>query len=663
MTTVYLDLETRSTVDLRRSGVYPYAKHHTTEVLLASFAVGDGAVRTVIIKGQHRANYAFFTHTLTGADRIVAHNAAFERLVLRDCLGVNIPLGKWDCTAARARAMALPASLEQCAQALGLPVQKDREGAALMLRMCKPRKPRRGEDPKGVYWFEDDERMARLGAYCEQDVIVGRLLDRNLAPLTPGQLATWRQTEIMNDRGVPLDLQFIHRARWAVEEELDRLNGLLAVVTYGRVQKASNVHALRDWLATEFGIEIFVDDEQELDKRSVTKILAKPDLHPSARSALLIRQEAGKSSVAKLEAMLHRVDPDGRARGNLVYHGASTGRFAGTGIQLQNVVRETVDDPEAVKRDLSSLSSDEFRAAHGPALEAISKSLRSMVHDHNCQLRDTRLLWCDYSAVEARGVAWLAGASKLVNLFASDGLVYEEMAAKIFGIPVSKVEKFHRFIGKQTVLGCGYGMGGKKFVDGCDKFGVLVEPDLANLAVKTYREDNPEVPDLWKGLERAAIAAVENHKVSHSYRMITFKTVIAHGRRWLWMILPSGRVLWYANPRIVEVEGPYGTRGVLEYDAVNSLTKKWGPERTWGGKLTENAVQGLCADFITDATERLEARGARPILSVHDEIICEPQSICGLTVHEVQQIMCQLPEWAAGFPLKAEGKEGLRYGK
>lgn len=665
MKTVFWDIETRSTIDLRAVGVYRYAKHASTEVLLAAWAVDDGPVKWARVDDPaiEELKQAFAQPDV----RIVAHNAGFERLLLKHVLaerhGWSVPgIDQWDCTAARAARQALPRSLDGAANALGLAVTKDREGHALMMRMCKPRPARKGEPDNAVLWFDDDERMERLGAYCATDVEVERLLDQVLRPMPDDERRVWQLTELVNDRGVPVDLKFASMAQMFAHDVQAELNHRIRTLTDGLVPAATNLPRLREWLSTKFGVAVLEHPDDELTKRAIEMLLSREELPEVAREALQIRLDAGKSSVKKFQAIVERTDDDHRVRGNLVYHGASTGRYAGAGVQLQNLPRKTVKDFDAVADDVRNLSITEFNHKYGSPLDVLSKTLRATI----CTKPElgTTLLWADYAAVEARGVAWLAGADQLVNLFASGGKVYEEMAATIFDCHASQIKdgSVERFIGKTVVLGCGYGMGKDKFRATCELQGQTITPELAERAVKAYREAHPEIPALWRGVEEAAIAAVQSPGNSTSYNQISFRM----DRKWLLMRLPSGRVIYYRNPRVVLVQGMWGERLVLEYDAVNSLTKQWGSEKTWGGKLVENAVQGLCRCMMTAAMLALEEAGYPVVMSVHDEIICEVADedlMSGKSIEQMVEIMCRVPAWAKDFPLKAEGKQGKRYGK
>jgi DNA polymerase bacteriophage-type len=272
-----------------------------------------------------------------------------------------------------------------------------------------------------------------------------------------------------------------------------------------------------------------------------------------------------------------------------------------------------------------------------------------------------KLYFADFASIEARGVAWAAGQQDIVELFARNDKIYEKTAAQIFGVAVEGVTQDQRFLGKGAVLGCGYGMGAERFQATCKKQGRVVTLDLAKKVVQRWRELNPRVVKFWRELEDAARAAVGKPGTVCAAGPFQYRCV--GNRLWLQCRLPSGRLLWYRRPATRWAEGANGVGSLkLNYWGVDSDTKKWAEETTWGGKLLENCVQGMCRDFLAGALLRLEHAGYTPVLSNHDEILCETPQEFG-SVEEFLRIMTELPEWANGFPLKAEGGSGPRYAK
>lgn len=678
---VYIDIETRAVPaeggDLPKIGVYVYAKAKRTQCIVARFRIDDGPhlewrlgdpMLDVIIDAA--------------ADPLVtwvAHNAAFERVMWLHCLHPRQgwppapPLDRWECTMARARACALPGGLEGALIATGANVQKNMQGHRLMLQMCKPRSYRPDGSP---IWWDDNDRMQRLADYCGEDVDGSRALDIRLPKMSASERAIWIATEEMNDHGVRFDLPFVRDAIAVADEARDVLNAEMADITSNRVPAATNVGALKRWLM-DMGVDLTPpedpfadpddddgdDDEEgglpELRKADLVRLLLDDTITGRARRALEIRLEAGKTSTKKLDAILRRSDADGYARGMIAYHGTNTGRdsAAGGGIQIQNFPRDTVEDWDTARLALTRANAvDQIEVLFGPPLDTISRMLRgAIIPDDGCDL-----ISIDYAAVELHGVAWLAGQQDLVEALRNGGKIYEQMAGAIYGVPPATIgkESRERWIGKQVVLGSGYQMGYQKFWRMCAGYGVKVEVDLARRAIETYRDLYPCIPALWYEMNDAMIKAVRNPGML---------VVAANGRikfllqnMWLRMQLPSGRALRYAYPK-VEVDERFNREGVT-YMGVHPKTKQWGRQRTFGGRIVENAVQGLCRDLLMAGARRLSETGRyRPFTRVHDETVMNIERGKG-SVEEARDLLCIVPEWARGFPLRAEGWIGARYG-
>jgi DNA polymerase len=672
---LFLDLETRSTVDLRKTGAYVYASDPSTSVTVARLALG---MEEPI---EWRPGWDLPERYRAALDspmvQIVAHNAQFERLIIEHVLhprhGWPLILSEqFICTMARARAQALPASLDGAGMALGLPIKKDGDGWRLMLQMCKPRRTSDGS----LAWWEDEDRLTRLSDYCSTDVKVERQVYRSTAALPQPELDVWDLTEVMNDRGVRFDLGFVAAASIVAEETVKLLNHDMNLFTVGVVKTASNVGALKQWLMKR-GVDLapppdlvregeLLDDLEEADedgdekipdlrRRDIQRLIADPRVGLLEKSVLRCRLEAGKISVKKLAAISDRADADGRVRGLLSYHGASTGRYISQGLQVQNFPRDVVHDWEG-HRELLDHGAAMVDAIAGPPLDVISKMLRGAI----IPAEGHEIAAGDFASVEAVGVAWLSGQDDLVEAFRAKRKVYEEIGARVYGVDPATVTKDSRarFVGKTLVLGCGYQMGWHKFRETCiAQASVLLAPEEAERAVGVYRETYAHIPLLWRDMNQAAIDAVRHpgQATAVAGGRIRFR----QDRKWLRLRLPSGRYLWYAQP-LVET-GRFGN-DCVSYMAVNSLNKKWERQQTYGGRLTENAVQGLCRDLLVHAALRLEREGYRPLTLIHDEVVCEPPIGFG-SVDSMCAIMSELPAWAEGFALRAEGARGPRYSK
>lgn len=645
---LHFDIETRSTLNLPKVGVYRYAQHQSTDVILACWAVDDGPVETWYAPDPIPS--LLRTALTDPSCVVVAHNAGFERIMLQKVLGpkygwpVVEDITRWDDTAARAARMALPRSLGDVAAALDLPIQKDDEGKQLMMRMCRPRKI---EDDGKIVWWEDKERMSRLAAYCATDVIVERELDKILRPLSIKEKQIWDLTEVVNDRGIAVDLKFAEEALELAKEAGADLNSELSDLTDGVVAASTNVGAIKEWLRTE-GYLVNEGNDETLNKKAIDILLSQKGISEKVRRVLEIRLQGGKSSIAKYQAIVDRASEDGRIRGNLLYHGASTGRFAGMGVQIQNLPRDAVKDWNKARKELPTAPNK---------MQLLSQMIRGTIKADTGK----KLMWADYSAVEARGTAWVSGQQDLVEAFRNGEKIYEKMAARIFLMRSEEIQKdsIQRFIGKTVVLGCGYSMGATKFRLTCAAQGQDISEELAHRAVQVYRGSYPAITMFWKRINEMVIAAVQNKGKTCKYRNLH----AICDDQWLAIGLPSGRYLYYHRPQVIQQTGAFGQSLALQFWSVNQVTRNWNQEVTYGGKLTENIVSAICRDFMANAMLALEAKGYNVIASVHDEVICEVPKNGTHSIDEMCSIMCEVPRWAEGFPLAAEGKEGERYGK
>lgn len=645
---IAIDFETRSRVDLRTAGVYRYAEDNSTDVWCAAYTINGGPMRSWVL-GQA------VPHDLAEAVRagfyVRAWNAQFERLIWRDVWGPKhgIPIpddDRYVCSMVLASAAGLPASLEEAAIVLDLATKKDMEGRRLMLQMSQPR---RIEEDGTVVWWTDRAKIKRLVEYCATDVVVESAIWPLLPPaMDRRERAIYLLDQRINDRGIRLDAALIAAGRELATTETARINREIARATDGKVSTVNKIMDLKQWVMAHLGRPI-----ETLDKAAVEALCADDTVPEHVRHVLDLRAAGAKSSVKKLDAMRRVMCADGSARGLLRYYGAGTGRWAGRLIQPQNFPRGSITITEDVVAAIMARDVDAVEA-HGPVMDVVSSALRG------CLIADpgTALYVADFAQIEARVVAWLAGQSDLLALFASGGLVYEEMAAVIFGVPVDEVTKEQRQVGKAAVLGCGFQMGPKRFAESAG-----VDLDLAERAVAAYREQNFRIKQLWFATQDTAIAAVQRQSatplaVKGTGKKLTFRL---HGD-WLAMGLPSGRSLWYHRPRLVERETPWGeTRPAVEVDVQNGQTRKWEAQMMYGGLWTENATQAVARDLMADALFRLETEGFAVRLTVHDEVIAtsEPSRDVGGFV----DVLSAVPEWAAGCPVMAEGWTGMRYRK
>jgi DNA polymerase len=647
-----IDFETRSPLDIREVGIYRYVEDPRTDVLC--FAVKQGRRSDYFLGNQlHADDLPWWVLDALEDEEVElhAHNATVERLIIRRIMGPRykwprVAHSRWRCSAARARRLALPGALDKLGPALGLveELQKDKEGKNLIRRLSKPIK----RTPQGFEYDNDPVKLDRFGKYCLQDVIAEEAAEANTFDMPAQEQAYYELTEKINDRGVRVDVPLIRRLIWRANEATEELNDKLREITRGEVQALTQVAQLKAWVNRETGVELLTLRKEDMD--GLVKEGLDKSLPGYVISALKIRQEGAKSSVSKLLAILNRVSADGRVHGAFVYHGASTGRYTSMGVQLQNLVRDTLKDYDKEIQELENFT-----------LIQISKAIRGVFIPEEGHV----YVDADYSAVEARGVAWLFDCKKLVKIFANDGDPYVEIACVIYERKVTAADADERWTGKQTILGCGYGMGPNKFAAQCEKFGKPVPMELADKSVRSYREDYPEIPQGWRDMEHAAVQAVLHP--GETFEIPNGKIAFRVHRGYLQMALPSGRRLFYKDP-FIRYEDKFGTgrkKPVLWFWGINPKTKQWHPEKTWGGTLTENAVQAFCRDLLFRAMLRLEDEFEIPlVLSVHDQIVGEVLEEDGpWAVRIVKRVLEDLPPWAAGFPIKAEPKITQRFGK
>lgn len=633
---VSIDFETRSAVDLRKTGVYKYAADPSTDIWCMAYKAPWSDDVLVWQPGDERDTH--LEDWIMAGGLLSAWNAQFERTIWN-----NIMVGRyqwpatrikqWRCTMAQASAMGLPRSLGQAAAVLGVEEQKDKTGAALMLRMARPRKV----NADGSYtWWNTKDKVEQLIQYCRQDVRTELSVAEVLNEMPDSERRLYQLDQRINDRGVALDVDLVHRVKALASNASTEIDAEIQRLTKGQVKAATNGMDLVAWLNSH-GIAT-----KSVDKQTVARLLTSDKLHPVIREVLTLRQNGAKSSTAKYDAMLHAVNGDGRMRGLLVYHGAATGRWSGKLVQPQNFPRPQKKQDE-LDEIIAKLKADGDVSEHGAGTVLASDLLRSMLVAEDGH----RLMFADYSAIEARVLAWVAGQNDLVETFRKGGDVYKEMASAIYNVDVENVTDGQRQVGKMAILGCGYGMGGKRFAEQCASMGIKVDEDEAKRIVAVYREKNNRIAQYWRDVEQDFVDMVKE-----AGRVGT-----------VGLPLPSGRSLTYHNPRIIQRETPWGAmRDTAQVDTLNSVTRQWVSQIIWGGLLTENVVQATARDLMATAMMALEVKGYNVILSVHDEIISEVPDNFG-SLDEMIDIMTRVPAWAHGCPINAEGKEGKRYRK
>lgn len=650
-TLVHFDTETASTADLRKCGAYAYAENPETRCIVLCYAIGDGPVRTWL-EGQ-----PFPAELIAAAKagaRFAAWNVAFDFQIWNQVLARVVPglpllrLEQTECVMARALYWGLPGMLDAAGPALGLGTVKDKAGHALMLRMCRPRAFDERGRPR--WWhLEDAAKLAALARYCGTDVAVERLAAKNLPPLPDRERRIWLADQRANARGVALDMALIREmkevatlARGALDAEMERATG-------GLVRKTSEAGKL---LA-----HVQAHGYRGADLKRNTILAERASCNAYVRKLLDLRLDAARTSTAKLDAMLACVCADGRVRGVVQHYGAGrTGRWAGRLIQPQNFPRPTVKQVrEAIKLLLNPalLPAEKLAALDLFFGDSPMGVLASCLRGCIVPAAGKRFVVVDFAQIEARVNPWLAGQEDVLDVFRAGQDVYTHTARKI--------GSDSRQLGKVLVLACGFGMGWSKFqaTAAAPPYKLAMSDAEAANNVRAWREANAEIVAFWYEAEAAAKAIARGNPGDE----VAIRGGITLRRRGgsMFIILPSGRHLVY---RRVRLETDADGREALTYDGVDQRTRRWGPIRTYGGKLVENIVQAVARDVMADALLELEARGLGHLLTVHDEDIIEADAdVADATLAEVMAVMTTPPAWAAGLPVGADGHVMDRYGK
>lgn len=655
-----IDFETKSRKDIKRVGAYRYCQDPSTDVLCLVYDLLDGKGERLWIPGNPVPR-DLADHIKNGG-LIEAHNAEFEFCVWTFILVPRYGFPKLEidrlrCSAAKAAALALPRALEGCSAALKSSVPKDMEGRKLMLKMTKPRKPTK-DNPNE--WHDSPEDRKRLYSYCRTDVRAEKAVSKMMPDLMPRALELFHLSIKMNARGIYCDTDLCMKAIQFANRYEQELLKELREITDGQVQTAKQTAKLKALLAQE-GCDI-----ENVQAKTVRDTLKTKKLTAKAKRILEIRQALAMSSLSKYNSMLAVAGSDQRLRGTLLFHGASTGRYTGRLIQPQNFARGSIKDVHNIHAALATGDYEWFSTLFPNVFEALSSGLRGMLR----AAPGHELMAADFSAIEARVLLWLADCESGLKIYRDGGDIYVEMASEVYGIPKNKIlhvkpngeteviDKPKRQMGKQIILGCGFGMGGPTFRKTCAMYDMEITEAFAKTAVNGYRAKFPEVPQFWKRIETAAITAVRTGKRTRCGRL---QFMVKDG--YLYIKLPSGRKLAYYDPKITMSETSWGEmKPTLSYMAVHPKTKQWVREKTYGGKLTENCVQAIAADLMTEAMFRVEAKGYHVIVTIHDEIISEVLKGFG-SLSEFLSLMSQLPEWAAGLPVAVEGYNAERFKK
>ncbi len=638
----HLDFETYSEIDLPTVGSFRYAEDPTTVALILGFS--DGKHQPIAVDLSLPDANAKLTPLFEAIERgetICAHNVTFERNIwTKVCkFPVTPKPSQWDCTAVRARLLALPGSLDGCASALGVDASKDPRGKELMQIFSKPGKKGR------TLPSERPEEFLEYMEYCRQDVRVEILIDKVLPPIPKVEKEAFLLDYVINDRGMPVNMDNVNKAIDYVEKYSKVV--LARAVEIAGCRPSQRVKTM-DYLKSR-GFDL-----PNLQAGTVEELIRKPGLPEDVAELLDSRIELSRAGTKKLDTIKAIVSDDGRIRGGFLFSAASTRRWSSTGVQMHNLQKpEGVVNPEVVMDMLETDHVDDLPLMFPRPLTALAQSIRGFFESKQ------HFLVADYASVEPRGLAWSAGEDWLLQAYHRNEDAYKIMASKVFNVPVDSIKSDKRFIGKQLVLGCGYGMGAPRFVQSCAKWGVHIPDDLSETSVAGYRTSVPKITKLWYDVEATAIRAVKYWKTLELGKFKFRPTKLSNGYKVLYVDMPSGSIC-YPNPSVGEYDWYGSTKEKLEF--WTPLGSSFVKTDTFGGSLVENIIQALTRDILRDGMVAANDAGFFLIGHCHDEAIAEGGHRKE-DLKEFERLLCKSSPWADNFPILTEGYISKRYKK
>ena len=658
-----IDIETKSSVDIGKAGLYRYAQSEDFEVLLFAYQMDDGEVELVdLAQGEQiPENVQLMLKDVAVVKH--AYNAAFEWYCLNRA-GYETPLEQWRCTMIHGLYCGYTAGLDATGKAIGLPQDKQKltTGKALIRYFCVPCKPTKSNGNRT--WNlprHAPEKWELFKGYCKQDVVTEHaILKRlNYFPVPEEEQELWQQDIRMNAFGVRVDSKLIEGALTIdgvssaeLTEEAINITGL---------QNPNSTAQLKVWVEKELSDSLEADVELPgLRKEDVSMLLERNDLSKEIRRVLEIRQQLGKTSIKKYVAMETAKGTDDRVRGLTQYYGANrTGRWAGRLVQLQNLPRNYLKTLDYARELVKTKNYDGIRFLYGNVPDTLSQLIRTAF----IPSEGHKFVVADFSAIEARVIAWLAGEQWVNEVFATHGKIYEATASQMFHVPIEKIVKGNpeyslRQKGKVATLALGYQGGTAALIAmGALNMG-LAEEELPDL-VQRWRNANPRIRDLWYAVEQAALTTMQTAQPQGINGLIfRYEGELMYGQSFLTVQLPSGRKLFYPKPFLKENQ--FG-KMAIHYYTVGQQTKKWEVASTYGGKMTENIVQAIARDCLAETLRRIEQLGLQVVFHVHDEVIIDaPMEV---TAEQICDLMAEPISWAPGLLLKGAGFESSYYMK
>lgn len=650
-----IDIETKSSVDIGKAGLYRYAQSDDFEILLFAYRYGNEDVQIIDLAQGEKIPDKIVEDLRNPQIVKHAYNAAFEWYCMNKA-GYETPLCQWKCTMIHGLYCGYTAGLDATGKAIGLPQDKRKltTGKALIRYFCAPCKPTKNNGKRT--WNlpkHAPEKWELFKEYCKQDVVTESAILRRLDafPVPEEEETLWQMDIRMNAFGVKVDTALISGALQINDHSTELLENEARAIT--GLQNPNSSVQLLDWIHNN-GVEM-----DNLQKVTVTEKLSD-DLPDDVRRALEIRQQLGKTSIKKYVAMDTAKGKDDRVRGLTQYYGANrTGRWAGRLVQMQNLPRNYIKTLDYARKLVKDRNYGGIKLLYGNVPDTLSQLIRTAF----IPSEGNKFVVADFSAIEARVIAWLAGETWVNEVFATHGKIYEATASQMFHVPIEKIAKGNpeyalRQKGKVATLALGYQGGANALIAmGALNMG-LSEEELPDI-VHRWRNANPRIRDLWYAVEEAALLVMQTAQPQAIYNLIfNLESDIVYGQNFLTVQLPSGRKLYYPRPFLKENQ--FG-KLAIHYYTVGQQTRKWEVTSTYGGKMTENIVQAIARDCLAETLRRIDAKGLQVVFHVHDEVIIDAPM--ETTVGEICDLMAEPIPWAPGLILKGAGFESNYYMK
>lgn len=652
MTTLAIDIETFSSADLTKTGVYKYAEAADFTILLFGYSIDGEPVEIIDLAAGDEMPFEIVAALQNKQVLKTAYNANFERTCIakyfnNNRVNLELPASQWECTMAKSSMLGLPLGLDAVTRALRLEETKMFSGKILIRYFSMPCKPTKVNGGRTRNLPEHDpEKWDEFKKYCTQDVVTEQAVRNKISffDISDTEKKLWALDQQINDKGVLLDPQFIRNAIKFDVEFAGRLS--IEAVQLTGLENPNSVSQLKQWMSDSTG-----SDVSSLTKEAIPVLLENISSQ-TVKRVLQIRQEMAKTSVKKYMAMSKAICKDNRVRGIHQYYGANrTGRWAGRLVQPQNMPQNHLPDLDMARKLVREGDTDMLEILFGNVPDTLSQLIRTAFIGSPGH----RFIITDFAAIEARVIAWLAGETWRTEVFKTHGKIYEASGAHMFKVPIEDVIKGSALRQKAKIaeLALGYGGGPNALLKmGAIKMG-LIEEELPKL-VAMWRNANKAIVRYWQTVENCAIASVEDN-MSQNISHLQFYV----DRGILFIQLPSGRKLAYLRPKLKL--NKFGGQS-LTYEGMSQTKKLWIRQETYGGKLVENIVQAVARDCLADAMLRLDLAGYNIVMHVHDEVVLEMADGTGST-QEVSRIMSQSIPWAKGLPLAADSYESVYYKK